>query len=221
MGRGSLGRPETVGHAPTVSPVECPHCGTLGEGSGTLYCCAGCETAAAIIHGAGLARYYEERDALPPRPDRSSVRWDSVPATVRGDGTCEVALSIDGLRCASCVWVTERVLEKTPGVLAATVSYATGRAKVRWDPTQTGLGRVAGRIAALGYRPRLEAARAHRDRDLLMRLGVSAFAMANVMMFSAALYAGWFGTMDARFVTLFQWLSLALATPVAVWCSAR
>lgn len=220
MGLGSPGRSETVGHGPDVSTVECPHCGTLVEGSGTLYCCAGCETAAAIIHGAGLARYYEERDALPPRPDRSSVRWDTVPLTVRGDGTCEVALSIDGLRCASCVWVTERVLEKTPGVLAATVSYATGRAKVRWDPAQTGLGRVAGRIAALGYRPRLEAASGHRDRDLLMRLGVSAFAMANVMMFSAALYAGWFGTMDARFVALFQWLSLALATPVAVWGAA-
>ena len=40
------------------------------------------------------------------------------------------------------------------------------------------------------------------------------------MRFSAALYAGWFGVMDARFVALFRWISLALATPVALWCAA-
>ena len=37
-------------------------------------------------------------------------------------------LQVDGLRCASCVWVTEQVLARTPGVTEATVSYATGRA---------------------------------------------------------------------------------------------
>jgi cation transport ATPase len=44
---------------------------------------------------------------------------------------------VDGLRCASCVWVVEHVLEATPGVTHAHVSYATGRATVRWDPSAT------------------------------------------------------------------------------------
>jgi len=41
----------------------------------------------------------------------------------------------------------------------------------------------------------------------------------NIMMLSAALYTGWIGGMDARYVALFQWISLALASPIALWCA--
>lgn len=34
------------------------------------------------------------------------------------------------------------------------VSYATGRATLRWDPAKVDLPALARRIAALGYRPR-------------------------------------------------------------------
>jgi Cu2+-exporting ATPase len=113
--------------------------------------------------------------------------------------------------------VAENVLQRTVGVEEATVSYATGRATLRWDPERVRLGELTGRIAALGYRPRLLGEEARPDRDLLLRLGVAAFAAANVMMFAAALYAGWLGGMEARFIALFQWVSLVLATPVALW----
>ena len=90
--------------------------------------------AAAIIRGAGLERYYEEREEYAPRPGPLRPGWDAVPVTVCEDGSAEVRLVLDGLRCASCVWVTEHVLQATPGVEEATVSYATGRASLKWDP---------------------------------------------------------------------------------------
>jgi Cu2+-exporting ATPase len=177
--------------------------------------------ASAIIRGAGLERYYREREAFAPRPEEAPSGWDAVPVEERSDGSCEVRLMVDGLRCASCVWVTENVLARTPGVAEARVSYATGRASLRWDPREVELGRLAGTIAALGYRPRLLGEEAKPDRDLILRLGVAVFAAMNVMGISAALYAGWFGQeMAPRFVTLFQWVSLALATPVALWSAA-
>jgi len=174
----------------------------------------------AIIRGAGLEQYYREREAFAPRPEPLPEGWDAVPVESEADGSCRVRLCIDGLRCASCVWVTEGVLRRTPGVSDATVSYATGRASLRWDPTRVRLSDLAGRIAALGYRPRLLGEEARPDRDLLLRLGLAAFAAANVMMFSTALYAGWAQGMDARFAALFRWLSLSLATPVALWSAA-
>ncbi len=204
----------------TPSVARCPHCGTAVEGAEDAFCCTGCETAWAIIHGAGLERYYRDRDAFAPRPEALDGGWDALPVETAADGTCQVRLAVDGLRCASCVWVTEHVLERTRGVEEATLSYATGRATLRWRPEQVGLGELAGRIAALGYRPRLLGQEARPDRDLLMRLGVAAFAAANVMMFHAALYAGWAGGMEPRFVALFQWVSLVLATPVALWSAA-
>jgi len=166
-----------------------------------------------------LEAYYQEREAYPPRPEGVSGDWDAVPVTVGEDGLCEIGLRVDGLRCASCVWVTENVLQRTEGVAEATLSYATGRARVRWDPEMVQLGEVAGRIGALGYRPRILGEEGEPDRDLLIRLGVAAFAAMNIMMLSAALYTGWLGGMDSRYVALFQWISLALAAPIALWCA--
>ena len=78
--------------------------------------------AAAIIRGAGLERYYEERAEYAPRPGPATRGWESVPVTTLDDGTAEVRLVVDGLRCASCVWVTEHLLQQTPGDEQATVS---------------------------------------------------------------------------------------------------
>ena len=214
------GNPGVEGDAPGSSSISrCPHCGTPVEGSEDAYCCSGCEMAAAIIQGAGLESYYQEREAYPPRPEGEAGDWDAIPVKVGPDGLAEIRLQVDGLRCASCVWVTENVLQRTEGVTEATLSYATGRASVKWDPERVKLGDVAGRISTLGYRPRILGEEGVADTDLLVRLGVAAFAAMNIMMLSAALYTGWLGGMHPRYVALFQWISLALAAPVAIWCA--
>jgi Cu2+-exporting ATPase len=176
--------------------------------------------AAAIISGAGLGRYYTERAEFAPRP--LPIRGlSTLPTRVLPDGTVACRLEVDGLRCASCVWVTERVLERTPGVIRARVAYGSGRAVVVFDPRTTDIATVAGRIAALGYRPRAASDAAARtvDGDLLVRMGLAAFCAANVMLASVSLYAGWFDGMDARYVTMFRWTTLVVSTPVALWCA--
>jgi P-type Cu2+ transporter len=190
------------------------------EAAADAFCCAGCELAYEIIHGAGLQRYYAERTAYAPRPEPAAHGWAAVPVTTLPDGACEARLMIDGLRCASCVWVVEHVLAATPGVTHAHVSYATGRATLRWAPGAAGLGEIAGRVASLGYRPRALGEEARPDRGLLLRLGVAAFAALNVMLLHAAIYTGWLGPMEPRFLQLFRWAALVLSTPVALWCAA-
>jgi Cu2+-exporting ATPase len=174
--------------------------------------------AAAIIRDAGLERYYEERTEYAPRPGPLRAGWDAVPVRC-DDGSAEVRLVLDGLRCASCVWVTEHILQATPGVEEATVSYATGRASLRWDPETVDLGTLVGKVAALGYRPRLLGEESKPDQGLVIRLGVATFAALNIMMMSAALYLGWVSAMEDRYAALFRWASLLLATPVALWCA--
>jgi Cu2+-exporting ATPase len=191
--------------------------GALG---GPAYCCSGCEVAAAIISGAGLERYYSEREALPPRPSGDAQHgWSRIPHRENADGTRSAELCIEGLRCSSCVWVTEKVLERSPGVREATVSYASGRASLRWDPAEGDLDTILGRVGALGYSPRALTATgtSPADRDLLMRLGVATFSATNVMMIAVGVYLGWFSGMEDRFSRLFQWASLTLATPAALW----
>ena len=212
-------RPPTLPNLAEIT--RCPHCGTAVEGPEGTYCCAGCEVAAAIITGAGLERYYVEREAFAPRPETAEGAWDLVPVDALPDGMATARLVVDGLRCASCVWVTEQILTRTPGVHAATVSYATGRASLRWDPNQTDLSTLAGRIAALGYRPRALHEAPVPDHDLMTRAALAGVATIAIMGTYEALYAGWwFGSMDPAFAALFRWVSLALATPVALWSAA-
>jgi P-type Cu2+ transporter len=177
--------------------------------------------ASAIIHGAGLERYYREREAFAPRPSGAGDGWSTVPTEVDGRGDSRARVQIDGLRCASCVWVIERVLEQTPGVREATVSYATGRASLAWDPAIVTLPSLASRIAALGYVPRPLAADPRYDREVVVRLGVALFATMAIMGIYEGVYASWwYGGMDPAFAALFRWLSLALATPLTIWCAS-
>ncbi|MES2642788.1 MAG: heavy metal translocating P-type ATPase metal-binding domain-containing protein [Myxococcota bacterium] len=207
----------------SAAPAACPHCGTVVETPG--FCCAGCEMAAAIIHGAGLDAYYARREAPAPRPsssagDAGTTAWSALPTEQHADGTRGVALHVGGLTCAACAWVTERVVRDLPGVTEATVSPTTGRARVTWDPTRTDLDAICTRVAALGYRPRGVGAAAAPDRDLLLRLGVAAFSAMNAMLLSASVYAGWLDGMDAREAALMRWATLLVSTPAAIWCAA-
>lgn len=209
----------------TVQP--CTHCGTPmevppGHAPGApLYCCHGCQLAAEIIAEAGLDRYYDEREAEANRPVAPpSAGWDRVERRELPDGTVEADLCIDGLNCAACVWVTERVMERTAGVVDAHVSYATGRSTVRWNPEDVELDAVLGKVSALGYRPRALDVEASPDRDLMLRLGMAIFGMMNIMLLATSVYLGWLQGMDPLYQALFRWTSLLLATPVALWSAA-
>ena len=143
-----------------------------------------------------------------------------MPVIGREDGCCGARLVVDELRCASCVWLVERVLENQPGVERASVSYATGRTLVRWRAGETHLAELAQSIARLGYRPRALGEESKPDRTLIVRLGVAAFAAMNLMLIAASIYAGWLSGMEARFTVLLRWVSFVLATPVALWCAS-
>jgi P-type Cu+ transporter len=124
-----------------------------------------------------------------------------------------VELVVGGMSCGSCAARIERRLNKLDGV-AATVNYATGRAYV----TATG-GRDSAELASViescGYTaslPRPPAADDEPPDPVTKRLGRRvavcvplATAVIVLAMVPAVQFDGW------------QWLSLLLAGPVAVW----
>ncbi|MCM2317284.1 MAG: cation transporter, partial [Thermoanaerobaculia bacterium] len=62
-------------------------------------------------------------------------------------------LHIEGMTCAGCATAVKLVLQKTPGVSAATVSYEEKRAVVTFDPQKTTPAKIATTLAAeLSYK---------------------------------------------------------------------
>ncbi|MDP3938892.1 MAG: heavy-metal-associated domain-containing protein [Deltaproteobacteria bacterium] len=77
-------------------------------------------------------------------------------ATTRkgGDGTGRSGSScpFPELTCPACVQAVEGALRAVPGVRAATVNLATGRAFVSYEPRETGLPSLHEAVKKTGYR---------------------------------------------------------------------
>jgi copper chaperone len=63
-----------------------------------------------------------------------------------------VRLQVEGMTCAGCVNSVTRVLAALPGVAQADVSLTKARAKVTFDPAQTGVEAMKQAIARAGYK---------------------------------------------------------------------
>ncbi len=63
---------------------------------------------------------------------------------------------IDGMDCGGCAKTIEKSLKQIPGVAEASVSFATGRLAVSYDPQQVSHTAIDERITALGYTVELE-----------------------------------------------------------------
>ncbi|MFO0582019.1 MAG: heavy metal translocating P-type ATPase [Anaeromyxobacter sp.] len=203
-------------------------------GEERIFCCVGCRGVYEMVHAEGLGSYYASRRwdgpgqavSSLPEPDLAAIR-EAVRESSGPEGAlAEVDVYVDGIHCASCVWLNERMLQKTPGVAYARVNYATHKARIRFDPAAAPLEVVLGRIRAAGYVPKpwseggqAEARRAE-VKDLLVRLGTAGFLASQLMIYQAALYAGYFQDIDAATRRLMEWISLGLTLPVLLYAGA-
>lgn len=192
------------------------------NGMRLVFCCHGCNGIYRLIRGAGLEEFYAKRRGWTPGPAPDAAMDVSLFLDgVRPAGSeLETDIIIEGIRCASCVWLNEKILLLTQGISFARVNYATHRAKIRWDPAKIDVKTVLSRIRSIGYVPKpflpgaWEEGQKQASRDLLIRFGTAGFFSMQLMMLSLALYAGYFQGIDATSKTLLHLLSLALATPV-------
>ncbi|HMM53651.1 MAG TPA: cation-translocating P-type ATPase [Candidatus Desulfobacillus sp.] len=109
----------------------------------------------------------------------------------------EAYLWIDGMHCASCEFLVERLARKIPGVLAAESSYATAAARITYDPARVSEAELPRRLSRHGYRARLrhEPAPEYDERPDLLRLVCGVTAASLVMMltflFIYPVHGGW------------------------------
>ncbi len=220
--------------------VGCAHCGlpvppALVEAAAERqFCCAGCRTVWSVIHEHGLERYYGVRDdsgarARPARVlGRSYAAFDDPLFLERyarplPGGLCSVELYLEGVHCAACVWLVERVPRVVAGAVEVRLDIGRSRAVVTWDPAVVPLSRIAEALDALGYPPHpfrgvkaRDMAR-QADRAMLIRIGVAGALAMNAMGIAFALYGGIRHGMEPEFARLFRWASLLIAIPALLY----
>ena len=224
-------------------PVECSHCslpvpaGLVEDGAEHQFCCSGCRVAYEVIRGHGLDGYYDIKSRIdaPEQAARVSGKAFSEfddPAFHRlycrtlPSGLETVELYLEGVHCAACVWLVEKLTVVVDGVAEVRLDLGKALATVTWDPRTTPLSQVARFLDSIGYVPHpfrgVEARDMARreERSLLVRIAVAGAIAGNVMLIAFALYGGHFHSIADEYSTLFRWVSLGLALPSVFWCAS-
>lgn len=156
-------------------------------------------------------------------PDWSScTRWLTEPA---GQRIGHSSLLLQGVRCAACAPLVERLLRALPGVLDVQANAASERVQLRWDPERTEPEAWKAALAAEGYALAPdEAASARQLRQLeargaLWRLFVAGLCGMQVMMLAAPSYGALPGELDAQWARLLNWGQWVLSVPVMLFAA--
>ena len=137
-------------------------------------------------------------------PDRAAVR----------------VLPVDGMHCAACASKVERAAASVAGVREASVSFATKRARISFDPARADLDAIARAVRRAGFTldvTRDPSVRAAREvvAARALRLRVFVGFILSIPLVAIAMSHGAIPALDGPAM---PWVQLALATPVYIWC---
>jgi P-type Cu2+ transporter len=222
----------------------CAHCGLpvpagqVREGDAEQFCCNGCRQVRTLVHEWGFDQYYrlvgQQNAVLEPArvtgrgfEDFDDAGMQAAATTTLGPERRCTRLYLEGVHCAACVWLVEKLPAVLPGIDEVRLNVGNAVAEVTWRPGHTRLSVIARALDRLGYTPHIhraagtQEARRIEDRASLARLGVAAACSMNLMFLHGALYAGQYsGGMTSPYEIFFRWLSFAVGVPVILF-SAR
>ena len=206
---------------PVVAKPTCRHCGApspQGE-----FCCAGCAYVFRLVHEAGLDAYYRIKDEVTSPADSSLLQprdyaWlheaqQDAEVNATNGRVPHLVLEVQGISCAGCVWLIEKVFSKQPGAGRVEVNAQTGQMRWTWEKGGFDAVECAQALQRFNYLVgeggSVDADEAE-SRVLIRRVGLcTAFAM-NVMLFALPTY---FGMQSAdEYAELFGTLQLAFST---------
>jgi Cu2+-exporting ATPase len=137
----------------------------------------------------------------------------------------EVTFQLQGVYCAGCVWLLEKMPEFLPGVLKVSINLASATMCVHYNASQVLLSDIARLSDRLGYTPHIFSpsssmqVRQGELKELLKRLGVAAFCAGNIMLVAVPLYQGEITGIEDSFYLLFRWSSFLLFLPVLFYAA--
>lgn len=222
--------------------APCAHCGLpVGAypiGDGPHFCCVGCAMVFDALQAAGFDQtYYQFRNLSPqntntqpasPSVDAFRLSEFDTPSFLRKhtklvrDGVRQIDLFLDGVHCAACVWLVERLPYELEGVLTARLDLPRARLSLTWRQNETQLSEVGAWLGRFGYtahplRLQQSTERSVTEKKLLIKLGICWALAGNVMLLSFALYSGLDYALHPKLTAFAHWISLLLALPAVFY----
>jgi Cu2+-exporting ATPase len=205
-------------------PAACRHCGApLSDPrlEQTGFCCSGCAYVYRLVHEHGLDAYYRIKDPVTAPADAAVFQPRDYAWLAEAQGRAEAAagarppelvVDVQGVSCAGCVWLIERVFQQEEGARDIVVNAQLGSVRLRWFPGAFDAARWARLVQSFGYLlgPAGEKPAVLESTALVKRIGLCAAFALNVMLFALPAYFGM--RPDFEYAGLFRLLSLVFAT---------
>lgn len=224
-----------------MSLVKCTHCHLEFDESVMIkepdnpelnFCCNGCQGVYHLLKDDGLDSFYEKmgKNTIAPPvavgTDSSNFDMESFKSRyikTTNEGFSRVDLIIEGIHCAACIWLNEKVLAQTDGIVEASINFTNNKAKIVWDEDTIKLSEIIDKIRSIGYnaypydRSESEQKATKNKRDYFLRMSVAIFASMNIMMIGVAKYTGFFTGMEEDMLRLIHMAEFIFATPVVFY----
>jgi P-type Cu+ transporter len=222
-----------------MSKINCSHCNLEFEneqmihdaiGDKELYfCCKGCQGVYHLLESEGLDSFYDKlgKNSLNPATniDANVEKFDLDSFETRfikttPNGFKQIDLIIDGIHCAACVWLNEKILFNTDGIIEANINFSNYKARIIWDDSKIKLSQIILKIRSIGYDAypydaNISDEKASKSkRDYFMRIIVAVFGSMNIMMLGVAKYSGFFTGMETDVKNMVHFAEFILTTPV-------
>lgn len=229
-----------------MSTVKCDHChlefddsvmikelakedDSLNPNNTHYFCCKGCQGVYHLLKNQNLDSFYEKlgnKSIQPPIEASSDLNkfdtqsFEKIYITSDSNGYKKVDLIIEGIHCAACIWLNEKVLFNTYGIIDASINFTNNKAKIVWDSDKIALSQIIEKIRSIGYNAYAYNSKIADEkaslakRDYFIRMMVAVFATMNIMMLSVAKYTGFFTGITEEVKQLIHLGEFILSTPV-------
>jgi len=219
-----------------LAKVECNHCHLSFDDEIMIkeddlnFCCNGCQNVYYILKSDGLSSFYEKlgNKKLAPPLEVSNNDLETFDSqnflnnytNITKDGFLQIDLILEGIHCAACIWLNEKVLYDTKGVIEANINFTTNKAKIIFNPQIIKLSQIILKIRSIGYNAyAYDSSVADKEankskQDYFIKMMVAVVCTMNIMMLSVAKYTGFFTGMSAEVKKMIHFAEFILTTPV-------
>ncbi len=216
-----------------LEKTSCKHCHEqvvtpFLDDEGQQFCCQGCRSVFQILNQNGLEDFYkiQEQTGDYTKPvkkiEDKQFSYLNNPDFIKKyaqtkKANISMTFYLEGVHCLACLWLIEKLPEMVPNVKSARLDMSKNLVDIELIEGEVTFSHAAQVLNSLGYKPfpisntsEEKERRKKEDHALLLRIGIAAAAMMNIMLYSGSIYFG----ADGKYLEYFGLISFGLCLPV-------
>ena len=217
---------------------KCVHCGEDCGSNPVIwddlpFCCHGCKTVYQILNEKKLDKYYDIQPMSGIRVEQTNLGDkyayldnEEIIADLldfSDGGISKIDLFVPTIHCASCIWLLENLNTLNQGIIQSFVNFPKKMVSITFRDKDVSIRQIVELLASIHYIPEITLDQLNKkdssdaDKTLIIKIGIAGFSLMNVMLYNFPEYLPGGEQLDSLFISVFGWLSFALAIPVVFY----